>query len=238
MTLLISTYRTRTDFTLDELVAVTGDLLRETPLAQTRWKVTPVPDPRTIRYYLATGLLPKPLGYQGTAARFGYRHLLILLAIKTLQARFVPLKQIRAAVEPLDEPSLEALVLRGAPGPLLGWAPGDTAGSASESPRARARAPGRRAGASESSGVPSAAVAPQLPMAGLPGASAGPATWERLEVEPGLELHVRADYAGAQGPSGANAVLSKIRVLLTARQQRRVNPEPDPDPTPTPPRTR
>ncbi|MEI7902283.1 MAG: MerR family transcriptional regulator [bacterium] len=235
MTLLLTTYRTRTDFTLDELVAVTGDLLRETPLAQTRWKVTPVPDPRTIRYYLATGLLPKPLGYKGTAARFGYRHLLILLAIKTLQARFVPLKQIRDVVDPLDEPSLEALVLRAAPGHLLGWAPGDPAGPTSESPRARGRATGRRAGASESSGVLSA-VAPQLPMAGLPGADVGPATWERLEIEPGLEIQVRADYAGAQGPSGVNAVLSKIQVLLTARQQRRANPAPDA--TPPTPRTR
>ena len=236
MTLLLTTYRSRTDFTLDELVAVTADLLRETALAQTRWKVAPVPDPRTVRYYLATGLLPKPLGYRGTAARFGYRHLLILLAIKTLQARFVPLKQIRDVVDPLDESSLEALVLRTAPGPLLGWAPRDTAGPASESPRARGRDKARRAGASESSGVPSAVAAPQLPMAGLPGAGAGPATWERLEVEPGLELQVRADYAGAQGPSGMNAVLSKIRVLLAAREQRRANPEPDA--TPTKPRKR
>jgi hypothetical protein len=64
-------------------------------------------------------------------------------------------------------------------------------------------------------------------MTGLPDAGAGPATWERLEIEPGLELQVRADYAGAQGPSGVNAVLSKIRVLLAAREQRRATPGPD-----------
>ena len=226
MNLLLTTHRTRTDFTLDELVAVTADLLRETPFAQTRWKVTAVPDPRTIRYYLSTGLLPKPLGYQGTAARFGYRHLLTLLAIKTLQARFVPLKQIREVVEPLDEPSLEALVLRETPGTQLGWAPGDAPGLDSTSSQAQGRAKGRRAGGPESSRVPLAA-APQLPMTGLPDAGAGPATWERLEIEPGLELQVRADYAGAQGPSGVNAVLSKIRVLLAAREQRRATPGPD-----------
>ena len=53
MNLLLTTHRTRTDFTLDELVAVTADLLRETPFAQTRWKVTPVPDP--YRTYTGTG---------------------------------------------------------------------------------------------------------------------------------------------------------------------------------------
>jgi hypothetical protein len=64
------------------------------------------------------------LGYRGTAPRFGYRHLRNLLAIKTLQARLVPLKQIRDVVDPLDEPSLQALMLRMAPEHVLGWVPG------------------------------------------------------------------------------------------------------------------
>ena len=221
MTLLLTTYRTREDFTIDELVAVTGDLLRQAALLQARWKVTSVPDGRTIRYYSSTGLLPKPLGYRGSAALFGYRHLLTLLAIKTLQARFLPLRKIREVVEPLENKALEELIQRGAPADPAGWMLHDPGGQeyASEPPRSRGKSGGAESRRSPRAG--DATPLPDLPLKGLAAPNPEALTWERLEVESGLELQIRSDYAGAAGPSGLNAVLSKIRVLLQARQTRR-----------------
>ncbi len=50
---------------------------------------------RTVRYYTTLGLIDRPLSYQGGSARYGPRHLLQLLAIKALQARFLPLPEVQ-----------------------------------------------------------------------------------------------------------------------------------------------
>src|SRR5689334_17391742 len=42
---------------------------------QGRGTVTELPDERTVRYYLAEGLVPPAEEKQGTASVFGYRHL-------------------------------------------------------------------------------------------------------------------------------------------------------------------
>src|SRR5262245_38173911 len=49
--------------------------------------------PRTIRYYTQEGLLPAPTLEQGQA-RYGYEHLLRVLAIKLYQMQFIPLRLI------------------------------------------------------------------------------------------------------------------------------------------------
>lgn len=215
MGILLPLHKDRNGITMDELVKQASDLIRQGALSQGRWKVTEVPDVRTIRYYLSTGVLPKPLEYRGTAAVFGYRHLLILLAIKTLQARFLPLKQIGEILGPLDEKALEEVIQRGAPADAAGLVfPGDGGETPLRVPTRTRKSRGRSAD--------SASLAPeQLPA--LPGMEqlVKPATFERIEVEPGLELQVRSDYVGPTAPSGANALLSKIRVLLSARQQRK-----------------
>jgi DNA-binding transcriptional MerR regulator len=64
-----------------------------THLNQSRGKASTV-TPRSIRYYTQEGLLPAPTLEQGQA-RYGYEHLLRVLAVKLYQTQFIPLRLIR-----------------------------------------------------------------------------------------------------------------------------------------------
>lgn len=63
---------------------------------------------RTVRYYIAEGLLPPPLG-QGPAARYGAEHLRRLQIIAGLKARFLPLREIRRVLDSLDDAGIADL---------------------------------------------------------------------------------------------------------------------------------
>ena len=159
---------------LPEFARVGGQILAELQLEQQRGTVTSVPDERTIRYYLAEGLIQTPEERQGTASVFSYLHLLQLLTVKKLQAEHLPIRKIRELVADKTEQELETLL--GVRGP---------AGKKTEAKRYL-----------ESLLVP-APAAPPTQMAAPPPPQqldASP-SWQRVEIEPGLELHVRSDYS-------------------------------------------
>ena len=58
--------------------------------------------PRTVRYYVAQGLLPSPEA-AGPATRYGEGHLARLRLIKRLQRDHLPLAEIRARLERMDD---------------------------------------------------------------------------------------------------------------------------------------
>jgi DNA-binding transcriptional MerR regulator len=158
---------------LPEFARVGGQIVAELQLEQERGTVTSVPDERTIRYYLAEGLIQTPEERQGTASVFNYLNLLQLLTVKKLQAEHLPIRKIRELVAGKSEQDLETLLgVRGPSGKkteakrylesLLSSAP-------SASPRDAAAPPPQHLDAS--------------------------ASWQRVEIEPGLELHVRSDYS-------------------------------------------
>lgn len=215
MTLLLTTYRQRENLTMDELVAVVGDLIRQADLPQSRWKVTEAPDARTVRYYMSAGILDKP-AYEGSAARFSYRHVLQLLAIKALQSQYLPLREIKEIIGPKGEKDLEKLLKDVG----LGHSSG---GKVSNAATGRPRAPhgfagqGRQDSLSESDAERPRGALLFSEVADRTGVSQ---TWERLEVEPGLELQISSDFRGAEGPSRLNVLLSKIRSLLEAHYRR------------------
>lgn len=101
----------RDDLTVEELASRAEDLLRELAPRQTRYKVRERPDVRTIRYYTAQSLLPKPVSYEGGRARYAGSHLLRLLLIKKLQAEHHTLKHIARVLRDADDQDvLRALV--------------------------------------------------------------------------------------------------------------------------------
>ena len=55
--------------------------------------------PRTVRFYIAQGLLPGPLR-SGRAAEYGDRHLRLLTRIKELQAEGLTLAEVAFALDP------------------------------------------------------------------------------------------------------------------------------------------
>ncbi len=70
--------------------------------------------PRTVRYYLAQGLLPA-VGQTGPGSKYGADHLDRLRLIKRLQAEHLPLAEIRHRLEGLDPETIRDLA--GSPEP-------------------------------------------------------------------------------------------------------------------------
>jgi len=160
---------------LPEFARVSGQLVAELQLEQQRGTVTSVPDERTIRYYLAEGLIQTPEERQGTASVFSYLNLLQLLTVKKLQAEHLPIRKIRELVAGKSEQELETLL--GVRGP---------SGKKTEAKRYL-----ESLLASAPSAPPELAAAPPPPQH----LDASPASWQRVEIEPGLELHIRSDYS-------------------------------------------
>lgn len=148
---------------------------------QERASVTEVPDERMVRYYSTEGLISPPEAKQGPSAVYGYNHLLQLLVIKRLQADHLPIRKIKEFVEGKTERELEQLL---------------------DVKRARHERDGPKNAATlylESllhGSQPKASarlhVADNLQAPAYSASSAS--AWARVEVEPGLELHIRDDY--------------------------------------------
>ena len=77
--------------------------------------------PRTVRYYLAQGLLPA-VGQSGPGSKYDDGHLARLRVIRRLQAEHLPLAEIRRRLETLDDGEIRELADAGEPPP-----PTDTA---------------------------------------------------------------------------------------------------------------
>lgn len=148
---------------------------------------------RTIRFYIAEGLLPGP-GGRGKATLYGEEHALRLRLIRQLVAQRVPLAEIREQVSRLSLEEVRALLVeRGRAEQLLRAAravsPRDyVATLLSTAQAARHQAPAEPARAQS-------ALAPEAALPRL----AHPGTWRRWELAPGVELHVRADLAERHG---------------------------------------
>lgn len=104
--------RGRADLSIEELVELAGRWTPAVAAGQSRHKVTEVPTERTLRYYVTMGLIDRPLGYEGTRARYGFRHFLQVLSIKALQARYFPLRKVRSMITGRPDAELEGVLLR------------------------------------------------------------------------------------------------------------------------------
>jgi len=148
--------------------------------------------PRTIRYYIAQGLLPSPTQL-GPAARYTESHLERLRLIKKLQAADMPLAKIRArlrglgeheiatmstSIEPEQQPSAAIDYVR----QLLGERPLRKPALDKQPNFFRSVAP-----ASMPAPTPTSAPPSTKPQAPDPDRS----QWERIALDPDVELHVR-----------------------------------------------
>jgi DNA-binding transcriptional MerR regulator len=205
-----------------ELAHQAARILAEIGTTQDRGTVSEMPDERTLRYYLAEGLLSPALEKQGTASVFGYVHLLQLLVVKKLQSEHLPIRKIKELVDGRTERELERLLgldaKAGAKNEALSYL--EKLLTRSTSPAANAASPSS-ASRNQSFASPSAA-APSRPAQNLnaqrQAAPSGPATWERVEIEPGLELHVRGDYASPVETKGVRRLTRLILNVLEAHR--------------------
>lgn len=129
--------------------------------------------PRTIRYYIAEGLLPTPQG-AGPAALYTVGHRDRLRLIAQLKNRAIPLREIRRRIAKLTDAKvlaeLDAAVV---------------ADEASEVAGAQALPPAPVATARDAQRIPATAPSPALTPQGE--------RWERFIIADGIELHVRDD---------------------------------------------
>ncbi|WP_295403795.1 MerR family transcriptional regulator [uncultured Thiocystis sp.] len=140
---------------------------------------------RTIRYYLAEGLLSS-VG-RGPTASYGAGHRDRLLLIRRLQDAHQPLAAIRTYLEALDDAGVAAALAEPSPSRLV-----PTATSAQDYVRQvlAKTAPPSCPPAPVMAPTQNTADAPRIP---LPARS----TWERIALHPDLELHVRRPLARA-----------------------------------------
>lgn len=164
-------YRGESSFTMSRLVAVLKEQLHEIAPSQTRYRVTQVPTERTIRFYTARGLVDKPAVGAGGRALYGYRQLLQILAVKYLQSQYLPLVKVRSLVERADNRELEQMI------PAISPVTATHRGIARED---RMLPPAAPAGRGSVPASPAAADEEH------------PDLWHRVEIGPGIELHVHA----------------------------------------------
>ena len=128
------------------------------------------PSARSIRFYVANGLLERPEG-TGTAATYNYRHFLQLLAIKIRQREGVTLDAIKKEMKEFTGDALE-----------------------------------RRVASSLAAALGATIETRKQPVDDEPSAS-----WRRMTVADGVELHVRDD-----SPSARDEALMAMREAVRA----------------------
>lgn len=138
--------------------------------------------PRTVRYYISQGLLPSPIG-MGAGARYGDVHLDRLRAIRRLQAANQPLSEIRRrlAMIPGDQVAMVA----------------DTA-AAHSPPDSALEYIDSLLGGSAARRLPPATLPSGPSTTPPPGREPDRAQWDRITLDPDVELHIRRPLSRLQ----------------------------------------
>lgn len=100
MTLKLKEHRSHPPYTVDALVSAANSFLQPRGAA-------PVTK-RTLRFYTTQGVVPSPLG-SPKFARYGYEHLLTLLAARALQDQGSKLEQIRDDVREIADGKVDRI---------------------------------------------------------------------------------------------------------------------------------
>ncbi len=188
-------YRSLAPWGLRDLTAIAAGILDVSgvvpvsPVARSR------PTERTIRFYVARGLVSPPEG-RGTAATYGYRHLLQVLAVKLRQMEGATLGVIVRDMGGVTGDAVERRVAATL-GPRL---PGP---SALELERGPGSGRGRVGRALEAWLAPPPA-----------GSGTEPSTCRRIPVGPGVELILDDRHPALRRPEASAALAAGVRSIL------------------------
>lgn len=157
---------------------------------------------RTVRYYIAEGLLPGP-GARGKGASYSEEHLLRLRLIRRLTERRAPLAEIREVMARVTPEEIRALLAEeDARAEALERAERAQAVSPRDYIAAlldQARAPSspkptaRHARYMGPGAAAQSAASGASGLRGMSGAASEASAWRRVELAPGVELHIRAE---------------------------------------------
>jgi DNA-binding transcriptional MerR regulator len=145
--------------------------------------------PRTVRYYVQQGLLPSP-DARGRGARYDRTHLERLQLIKRLQAKHLPLAEIRNQLGELSDGAVSSLVAeppaKNTSGSALKYVRSVLAGTKGSPP----------ADVYTDSSAPSAHA--QITPSTRDSPVQSRSTWDRIALSSDIELHVRRPLSRVQ----------------------------------------
>jgi hypothetical protein len=179
----------------------------DTEPARANGRVRDVPNERLIRWYGTVGLVDPPLSRRGRVARYGWRHLLQLVAVKRRQAEGKSLAEIQEELAGATDEVLAAVARILAPGPAL---------VRDDGPGSPAATGGPAAGTAVTAGTPALAGMPAT--AGTPAAVGPGRFWARQPRQASTETPASAspdaapDGPGAVGDVPAASLVHGIRL--------------------------
>ena len=202
--LALREYAKLAPWNIRDLSTIAGGILDASGVTPINAAAQSRPSDRTIRFYVTRRLLSAPDG-RGTAATYGYRHLLQLLAIKLRQMEGVTLTAIAKELAEVPGDVLEKRVAAS-----LGAVPAPTELDVEPrgTPRGRvARILGQR-GAADAR--PAAAADPGAAIT-APSEGSG---WFRIAVGEALVVSIRTDHPAARGPLVLHRVAAAVAAAL------------------------
>ena len=177
--------------------------------------------PRTVRYYIAQGLLPSPRQV-GPGAHYTDAHLARLRLIRRLQREHLPLAEIRTRLASLDDDAIAGLARADTTAPpegsaldyvraVLGGGAQPDVSEARHLPLRRLAFPSRLSAAPDTSsllrresladGEPAYAPSAPQPAAAKPASTepvADRSQWDRVTLTTDIELHIRRPLSRQQ----------------------------------------
>lgn len=185
--------------------------------------------PRTVRFYIAQGLLP-PASGAGPSARYEDTHLYRLRLIRRLQKEHLPLVEIRRRLDALSDADVERLVSESVPAPdsaadyvarVLGArgvgavrAPSVTdASRQTVPPLGPAGLPAPSSTRIAEPTTPYALASMAAPEPAATGLEPSRSQWERIVLTPEIELHVRRPLSRQQNRR-VDRLLETARTIL------------------------
>jgi DNA-binding transcriptional MerR regulator len=219
---------------LDEFVQVANQLLAELlPNERVNTRVREVMTPRLVRHYTTQGMLDEPRK-QGREARYSYRHLLQVLLLRRLLAAGYGAGAIAQFARAHSDSELEAL-LQGdvqltlasgsvAIAPAQSPPPTNSALEflqtiqASRSAPAPAEPVSSRIAESRPSSVPASLDQSSSRKRDFSSANPPITHWQRLELAPGLEIHLSDSFSYPRDPASQQQLLARILQTLQSHQ--------------------
>lgn len=206
-------YRQLAPWNLRDLATIAAAILESSGVRPINAAASAHPSERTIRFYVARGLVAPPDG-RGTAATYSYRHLLQVLAIKLRQMEGGTLEVIGRELVTITGDVLERRVAAalgaGLPSPSrlpLTSDDGEPRGRAGRALRPWAAAPDEPSGDSDT-----------------------PTRWSRIAVSRGVELHIRDDHPLARIEGRTDEVADAVRLAVARVLSQPRGPEPTAEP--------
>lgn len=98
------------NFRINDLLNVANNFITHIAPEQPSERVSNILTERNVRYYISQGLVDRPTGKDGVSALYEYRHLLQLIALKRLQLAYIPVKKIAEILSDKNESELHQII--------------------------------------------------------------------------------------------------------------------------------